>query len=173
MNATVDMARLGMVEVPLTAPDLFPGEDRAQLTLWLSGTGIRVLREAAKDTGLPQSEIARRGLAMWLAIWQQERRRKLALLHGLSDAQVAQAKQIFDHLPEAEIPAGERVHFDINPNEDVLLVIESTGARYTLFKGCAVKMELKDATHSHLTLFRHRQVVEEGDYPLKSEEATP
>ena len=131
------------------------------------------MREAAKDLRLSQSEIARCALAAFLATWQQERRRKLALLHGLTEAQVAQAKQIFDHLPEAEIPAGERVHFDINPNEDVLLVIESSGVRYTLFKGCAVKMELKDATHSHLTLFRHKQVIEEGDYPLKSEEATP
>ena len=172
MTALLDLNQLDIELPPITPSELFPGADGVQLTIWVSGSGHRVLREAAKDLHLSQSEIARRALAAFLATWQAERRRKLALLHGLTEAQVAQAKEIFDHLPESEIPAGERVHFDINPNEDVLLVIESTGARYTLFKGCAVKMELKDAAHSHLTLFRHKQVVEEGDYPLKPEGAT-
>jgi len=171
MSAEVDLAQLGMREVPLAAPDLFPGDDRAQLTFWMSGTGIRVLREASKDTGLAQSEIARRGLAMWLATWQADRRRKLALLHGLTDAQIGQAKQIFSHVPDAEFPAGVLVHFDVNANGDVVLVVDSTGVHYALFKefACAVKMEVKDATHSHLTVFRRKQIVEEGDYPLKRE----
>jgi len=169
MTAIVDLSQLGVEEVPVTPIDLFPREDRIQFSLWLSEPGMRVLREASRDLGIPQAEIARRGLAMFLAAWQAERRRKLAALHGLSDAQIAQAKQIFDHLPSTEIPAGEKVYFDINQGEDVLLVIESTGVRYALFKGCAVRMARKDDTHSHLTLFRHKQVIEEGDFPLRGE----
>ncbi len=160
----VDLDSLGFFfsEAPaVTAPDLTPtAGDGVQLNVKINPAGLALLKEMSRETGVPQAEIVRQGLAWLLRQWQSERRHRLALLHGLPPEQMKQAEEIFRHLPKDEIQEGETVRFDTNAKGNLLMQCE--GRSYALFAGTAVRMQAKEGK-VRLTFFRNKVVVEEGE----------
>jgi hypothetical protein len=72
---------------------------------------------------------------------------------------VKQQEELFRHLPAGLVADDERVHFTLNADGSLSVVVDRTGDLLSLFKGHAVRC-IHTASGVEVQIYRNRELIE-------------